>query len=112
MPLLPQGPPQGGGLAMPPPDPMQAAAPGPVPLPPVPAEAAGMAAMQLVPVQQAQQAALTQQQTQELLGLLASQLGGAPNPAAEAAQGMPAGLVAPSGGAPVVPDPNDPFGGA
>lgn len=106
MPLLPQGPPMGGGLAMPPP-PM-----GGMPPPPVPAEQAGMAAMALVPQQQAEAAALQQQQSQQLLGLLASQFAGAANPAAEAAQGMPAQMVAPGQGGAPVGDPNDPFGGA
>lgn len=111
MPLLPMGPPPGGGLAMPQAPPM--GGPGPVPLPPVPAEMAGMAAAALVPEQQAQAAALQQQQAQDLLGMLAAQFAGAPNPAAEAAQGMPAQMVTPGGGAPAgVGDPNDPFGGA
>lgn len=83
---------------------------GPVPLPPVPAERAGMAAMSLVPGQQAAQAALTQQQTQEILAAMLTQLAGAPNPEAEAAQSEPSPLLTPGSG--VAPqDPNDPFGG-
>jgi hypothetical protein len=85
---------------------------GPPPLPPVPAEMAGMAAAALVPQQQAEALALQQQQAQDLLGMLAAQFAGAANPAAEAAQGMPAAMVTPDGAPSAVGDPNDPFGGA
>ena len=99
MPLipLPLGNPAGPmppGLGAPP-----AAAPaGPGP---PPAALAGMAAMSLAPQQEAQQAALTAQQTQEVLAALMSQLASAPNPAAEAAQSMPAAQVTPDSGVPV-----------
>lgn len=84
---------------------------GAIPLPPPPAAQAGMAAMSLVPQQTAEQLALQQKQQQELLGLLASQLSSQPNPAAEAAQGMPAQMVTPGGGPGTGPDPNDPTSG-
>lgn len=114
MPLLPQGPPPGGNLTMPPPGPGMGA-PGvgmpPPPLPPPPAAMAGSAAMSLVPGQMQQSAALAQQQTQETIAALMSVFQSAPNPAAEAAGGMPAPMVSPDAGPPPLGDPNAPDAG-
>lgn len=111
MPLLPMGPPPGGGMPMPPPQgppglPLGAGAPPPgmgamqLPPPPTPAETAGVAAMQLVPQQQAEQAQLVAQQQAAVMAMLMDQLSNQPNPAAEAAQGMPAAQVTPDAGVP------------
>jgi hypothetical protein len=90
-------PPMGGGM-------------GPVPLPPVPAELAGQAAAEMVPMQQQAQAMLTQQQSQEVLAAMLSQLAGAPNPEAEAAQSEPSPQLTPDAGI-APPSSDDPFGG-
>lgn len=111
MPMIPLPPPPMGA----PPPGQMGAAPGlgPIPLPPPPAAIAGDVGMQLAPIQAQEQQALQQKQLQDVIGLLSQQLAGAPNPAAEAAQGMPAAMVSPDGGgAPIPGDPNDPFGGA
>lgn len=105
LPLMPPGAPPGAPLpgppmGAPPKPPPPGMGGGPIPLPPPPAALAGMAAAQLVPEQVAQQEALQRQQTQELLGLLTQQLASAPNPAAEAAQGMPAAMVSPDNAPP------------
>lgn len=109
MPLLPMGPPQGGGLATPagpaPGMPMQGGLP-PMP-PPVPAAMAGQAAAALVPVQMQQQQQLAQQQGQETIAALMSVFQSAANPAAEGIGGMPAPMIAsgpPPGGDPNAPD--------
>jgi hypothetical protein len=74
---------------------------GAMQLPPPPAAQAGMAAMGLVPQQQAEQDAMQQAHIQQVMNALMSQLAGQPNPAAEAAQGMPAAQVSPDSGVPV-----------
>lgn len=86
-------------------------APAPAGPGPPPAALAGLAAMQLAPQQAAEQDQMWQQHTQDVLAALMSQLAQQPNPAAEAAQGMPAGMVTPDQGAAPTGDPNDPNGG-
>lgn len=108
MPLLPMGPPQGGGLGLPlgagPQPPMGAAPMGGMAPPagpgPPPAALAGLAAMQLAPQQAQEQDAMWQAHTQDVLAALMSQLASQPNPAAEAAQSEPAPMVTPDGGSP------------
>lgn len=75
--------------------------------PPVPAAMAGQAAAGLVPQQEAQQQAIQQAQTQEVIAALMSVFQSAPNPAAEGIGGMPAPMLTsgpPAGGDPNAPD--------
>ena len=89
MPLLPMGPPQGGGLA--PPDPGMAG--GGLMPPPMDVPPAGAGALALAPLAQQQQAALDafkQQQAQEAMAVALQAIGSMPNQAATAAQTEPA----------------------
>lgn len=97
MPLLPMGPPQGGGLAAPPQGPPQGLMPPP---PPMDVPPAGAGALALAPLAQQQQAALDAfkaQQAQEAMAVALQAIGSLPNPVAAAAQTEP--------GPPMVPPP-------
>lgn len=99
MPLLPMGPPQGGGLAMPPQGPAQ----GLMPPPPMDVPPAGAGALALAPLAQQQQAqldAFKQQQAQEAMAVALQAIGSLPNPSAVAAQTEPAPAMSAPPGAP------------
>jgi hypothetical protein len=97
MPLLPMGPPQGGGLPMPPQDPgLGGLMPPPMDVAPA---AAGAAALGPLAMQQ-QQALdqIKQQMAQEAMAVAMQAIAALPNPEAEAAQSEPSGLVPPGPG--------------
>lgn len=107
MPLLPMGPPQGGGLAMPPQGPPGAGLMPPPDLPP-----AGMGAMALAPLAQQQQQALDQfkqQQAMEAIQTALAAMASQPNPLAEAAVTEPGPVMDP--GVQGAPDPQATNGG-
>lgn len=98
MPLLPMGPPQGGGASLPPP-PQGMGAPGPL-MPPPDAAPAAAGALALAPLAQEQQAVMDQvrqQLAQQALAAAMQAIAGQPNPAAAAAQTEPGPPVSPQG---------------